>query len=443
MQPIPPALPGLPVIGNMLEFARDRHALLEKGYHQLGPIFSFKLGRKPVAVLIGPEYHQFFFVETDKLLNIEKPYRNLAALFGPVGFLASPAVYQEQKPILYAPFRPEKMLQYVTIMQRETQRWLDSLGDSGELEIAAAMGQLVQTIAGHALMGDDFQRKVGREFWDLYAALGQALNLVTPPNWPLPKNIRRDRAKRRMRELLQPIIAERRQHPEQYDDFLQDFVNTRCKSGAEADDETIISLLRGLLFASHETTAGQAAWTIIELLRHPDYLKRVQDEIAAHATAATIDGKRLRSLEHIIYAVREVERLHPSADMLMRVAEQDLEIGDYRIPKDWLVMVSAAVAHKSSDVFSEPERFDPLRFAPGRAEDRQHGYTLIGFGGGKHKCAGMNFANNEMMVITLLLFQQFDLELVTKNPRTQFGMGAGRPEPTIVRYRRKPPSAQQ
>ncbi|HEY0739595.1 MAG TPA: cytochrome P450, partial [Herpetosiphonaceae bacterium] len=230
----------------------------------------------------------------------------------------------------------------------------------------------------------------------------------------------------------------RRAHPERYDDFLQDFVNTRCRSGAEADDETIISLIRGLLFASHETTAGQAAWTIIEILRHPEYAALVQQEIATHAPVdAPIDGKLLRRLEHIFYAVREIERMHPSANMLMRMTNEEIEIGGYRIPKGWLVMTAAGLAHRSPELFSEPDRFDPLRFAPGRAEDRQHGYALIGFGGGKHKCAGMNFANNEMIVITLMLFQQFDLELVTENPQTNYGLGAGRPEATIVRYRRK------
>ena len=52
----------------------------------------------------------------------------------------------------------------------------------------------------------------------------------------------------------------------------------------------------------------------------------------------------------------------------------------------------------------------------------------------------MNFANNEMMVITALLCQQFDLELVTKEPGIERGLGANRPAQTIVRYRRKPQS---
>lgn len=62
---------------------------------------------------------------------------------------------------------------------------------------------------------------------------------------------------------------------------------------------------------------------------------------------------------------------------------------------------------------------------------------MIGFGGGMHKCAGMNFANNEMAMITAMLLQQFDLELVTRTPGVRHGLGANRPEPTLIRYRRK------
>lgn len=437
-KPTPPTVPGWPLLGNMLEFSRDRHALLRKGMAQYGPIFSFRLGPKPVVALIGPEYHQTFFLETDKSLSIEKPYTNLAAIFGKVAFLAPPAVYQEQRPILHEPFKPEKMTRYVQIMQRETQRWLDGLGEAGQINISAEMGGLVQTIAGNALMGEDFQRKVGREFWELYTVLGQSLDLVIPPHWPLPKHIRRDRAKKRMIDLLTPIIAERRRHPDEYDDFLQDFIKTELRSGGQADDETIISLLRALMFASHETTAGQAAWTIIEVLRHPAYQSLMQTELDTHLPPTTaIDGLVLRHLKHVYWAVREIERLHPSADILMRETLEDVEIGPYRIPAGWLVMVSPAVAHQSAELFAAPDQFDPLRFAPDRAEDRQHGFAMIGFGGGKHKCTGMNFALNEMLVITSLLFQQFDLTLLTPDPKVEYTLGAGRPEATWVRYTRR------
>jgi sterol 14alpha-demethylase len=439
MLPLPPELAGLPLLGHLPAFARDRQALITSGYRQHGPIFTLRLGPRPVVILLGPEYHQFFFMETDKTLSIDKPYESLKALFGEVAFLASKEVYQEQRPILHSPFQRMKMLRYYAIMQDEIQRWLDGLGDSGEMEISAEMSRLVQNVAGRALMGDGFQSKVGREFWDLYNVLGASLDLVTPPGWPTPKNLRREQAKRSMRRILEPIIAERRRNPGAYDDFLQDFLDTPARSGRLASDEEIFSLLRALMFASHETTAGQAAWTVIEILRHPEYEARLRAEVDANLVEPRqeIGGEALRSLEHTAWAVREVERLHPSADILMRVAETDLEVCGYRIPKGWYLMVAPSVAHRLPEWFHEPERFDPLRFSPERAEDRQHRFALIGFGGGVHKCAGMNFANSEMMTITALLFRQFALELRTPDPKVTYALGAVRPQAAWVRYRRR------
>ena len=106
-----------------------------------------------------------------------------------------------------------------------------------------------------------------------------------------------------------------------------------------------------------------------------------------------------------------------------------------RPPRSTLDRSSAA-----SDVYKrQPDTYDPLRFAPERAEDKADRFALIGFGGGGHKCMGMNFANNEIAVITALLLQQFELDLITRDPGIARGVGANKPLPTIARYRRKQP----
>jgi sterol 14-demethylase len=436
----PPVLSGaLPALGHLTEFSRDSAKLLLRGYEEHGRIFTIKLGPQNVAVLIGPEYHRPFFMETDKKLNIGTSYKFLRATFGEVFFIAGHDEYLRQKPFITQAFRREKMAHYIQVMAREVQKWLDALGDEGRIEIVAEMGQLTQNVAGSALMGDRFQAEIGREFWDLYEHLSRALDPILPPNLPLPKFWRRDRAKARMAEMLKPIIEERRAHPEEYNDFLQDFVNARYADTAEPiEDELLLNLMLGLMFAGHETTAGQAAWNIILLLQHPVYLALVQKEIERVSPYdKPIDGKTLHALTHLGYAVQEVERLRPSAGMLMRDVDEDIEIGGYRIPAGWKVQVATEVAHRLPEVFEEPDYYDPLRYAPGREEDKADRFTLVGFGGGTHKCTGMNFANNEIAVITALLLQQFDLELVTHKPHVSRGMGANRPSPTYIRYYRK------
>lgn len=438
--PTPPVVSGAkPGLGHLLEFGKSRPGLISRGLEERGRIFTIKLGPQNVAVLIGPKNHKTFFMETDKALNIATPYKFLRAAFGEVLFIAGHDEYVRQRPFITQAFRREKMMHYIEVMGREVQKWLDSLGDEGTFEVVDAMGRLAQEVAGNALMGERFQQEAGREFWDLYEDLTAGIDPVLPPNLPLPKFWRRDRAREKMSAMLRPILEERRANADQYNDFLQDFVDSRYKdTGDPIEDEVLLNLMLGLMFAGHETTSGQAAWNVILLLQHPDYLALVREEIDRVAPYGTpIDGKVLHGLTHMNYAVTEVERLRPSADILLRDVDEAIEVGGYHIPAGWKVMVGGEVAHRLPDVFEEPDYYDPLRFSPERAEDKSDRFALIGFGGGGHKCTGMNFANNEISVISTLLLQQFDLELVTTKPGVARGTGANRPTPTIIRYRRR------
>jgi sterol 14alpha-demethylase len=445
-QPTPPVVSGArPVVGHLLEFMKNQPGLVERGFKEHGPLFTVKLMSQNVAFLIGPEYHRVFFMETDKALNISTPYKFLRVTFGDVLFIATHDEYLRQRPFIQQAFRREKMAHYTTVMQREVQRWLDNLGESGEFDIAGEMAHLAQQVAGAALMGDKFQEDAGEEFWELYDDLSGSMDPVLPPHLPLPKFYRRDRARERMRAILLPMLEERRRNPDDYDDFLQDFANSHYPDGQPIEDEVLFNLMVALMFAGHETTAGQAAWNIILLLQNPEYMAKVQEEVNRVMPYGTsIDLKTLHELTHLGYAVTETERLRPSVPMLIRDVDETIAVGDYVIPAGWKVQVAQEIAHTLPQYFDEPEQYDPLRYAPGREEDKAHRFTLIGFGGGVHKCTGMNFANNEQMVIAALLLQQYDLELVTNNPVIERGMGANKPKPTIVRYRRKAlPSGQQ
>jgi sterol 14-demethylase len=323
------------------------------------------------------------------------------------------------------------------VMQEVVQTWLDSLDTEGEIELTGEIGRLVQEVAGNCFLGPEIHQTIGREFWDLYTDIGKALDPLLPPNLPLPKFRRRDRAKRQMIEILRPVIIERRQHPERYDDFLQDLVNKKDEHGQEAGEELILNMLIAFMFAGHETTAGQAAWTIIMLLQHPDMLRRVLDEIEqAGVMTGAIDHRQLAQLQKLAWTVREVERLRPSAELLLRTVKEDIEFEGYLVPAGWLVQVSQGISHRLPDHFEQPDQFDPLRYAPERAEDKQHRFALFGFGGGIHKCTGMNFANTEMIIITTLLLRKFELALLTPEPGIERGLGASRPEKTMVKYRR-------
>jgi sterol 14-demethylase len=137
-------------------------------------------------------------------------------------------------------------------------------------------------------------------------------------------------------------------------------------------------------------------------------------------------------------AVKEAERMRPPLVMLMRAVLKDMDYMGFTLPPGSLAMVSPAVSHRLAEVFTHPQKYDPDRFAPGREEDRKVQYSLLGFGGGKHRCIGMVFAYQQIKVIWASILRRYQIELVEREylPNyTTFVVGPHRP--CTIRYRRR------
>lgn len=413
--------------------------LFTRGFEEQGKIFSVKLGPRRGVVMVGPEYATTFFKETDKPLDLPSAYNFIRDAVGNVGFVSAYEDYLNHLPVQMTPFTREKMVTYIATMEKEVQKWLDNLPEEGSMDIQAEMVNIAKYIAGACICGPNFNEEMGQEFWDLFDTFAAGMNPILPPKLPFPQNLRRNRAGRKIHRLLKPALAARRKHPERYNDTWTDLIFTNFKDGTSPTDEQILGMTLGLLFAGHETTAGQAAWMLIRLLQNPDYLEQVKDEINSIAPyKQPLDAKTLISLRKLRWAVDETTRLHPSADVLIRTTMEDIEIGEYRIPKNWWVFTAVGTTGRMDEIFTSPDQFDPKRFAPGRAEHKIARNSINGFGGGKHKCTGMNLAINEMLIITKMLFQQFEVTLETKDPQVVYDTLGARPESTWVSFKRKP-----
>ena len=150
-------------------------------------------------------------------------------------------------------------------------------------------------------------------------------------------------------------------------------------SDAEMRDELLT-----LLVAGHETTATALSWAIERLVRHPEKLERLRDEVAGRrgrlpdrddpGDAAPAPGDRAR---------RQAQLTEP------------VEIGGYELPAGVSVAPCIHLVHRDPEIYPEPERFLPERFL-----DNPPGtYTWIPFGGGVRRCLGASFAQFEMAVV--------------------------------------------
>jgi sterol 14-demethylase len=234
------------------------------------------------------------------------------------------------------------------------------------------------------------------------------------------------------------IIVARRAGRTGAEDFLQTLMEARYADGSALTDDQITGMLLTLIFAGQHTSAVLAAWTGVELLRHPAYLEGVLREQREVMASRELSFDTLRRMPLLERGMQEAERLHPPLVMLMRKVERDLHYRRFTVPAGWLGLVSPAVSHRLPEVFTDPNRYDPDRLAPGREEHRKKRFALITFGGGKHACIGMTFGYLQVKVIWSVLLRRFELELIDRHPQPNYATFVVGPRPPCrVRYRRR------
>ena len=438
----------LPLLGHALALKQKPVQLLHEGRQQFGEVFALNLAGQMTAVLSGPKANEAFFRAPDDQFSAKEAYQMMVPVFGKgVVYDSPPSVMDEQLGFVFPALKDSRLRTYCTYFHEECERYFQSWGSEGTADIYTTTNELTVFIASRCLLGRDFRNNLSAHFAKLYHDLQGGINLIAffAPQLPLPAFRRRDKARAEIVRLCSQITAERRRTGVVEEDFIQTLMSARYKhDDRPLTDDEITGLILALLFGGQHTSAVMSAWAVIELLQHPYLLPPLLEEqqtVMSGKSSLAMDN--IRSMVRLERLLNETERTHPPLIMLMRKVVRDFSYDKYLIPKGWMAMVSPALSHMLPEVFANPERFDPDRFAPPREEHKQANYTLIGFGGGKHRCIGMAFAYLQVRAIMSYLLRNFELELVSQHPRPDYsGFVVGPIQPCLVRYRRRQPAAQ-
>ncbi|KAF3603203.1 hypothetical protein F2Q69_00033489 [Brassica cretica] len=92
--------------------------------------------------------------------------------------------------------------------------------------------------------------------------------------------------------------------------------------------------------------------------------------------------------------IQETLRVASILSFTFREAVEDVEYEGYLIPKGWKVLPLFRNIHHSSDIFSNPSKFDPSRF-----EVAPKPNTFMPFGNGTHSCPGNELAKLEISIM--------------------------------------------
>lgn len=446
----PPFVSGaVPPHGHLEELRRDPVGLMARVRRECGDVGRFRLAHRDVVLLTGAEANEAFFRAPEEVLDQAEAYPFMTPIFGSgVVFDAPP---ERRREMLHNQALRDKFMRgHAATIADEVQSMVTSWPDDGVIDLLDFFAELTIYTSSACLIGRRFRRELDRRFAELYHDLERGTDALAyvDPYAEIESFARRDAARLGLVALVQQIMDRRASGSggDEGDerDLLDVLMSIRDENGvARFSTDEITGMFISMMFAGHHTTSGTAAWTLIELLRHPGHLDAVRAELdRVGAQGEEVSYQALRDMPMLESAVKEVLRLHPPLILVLRVAKEPFDVEGYRIAPGTMVGASLSVSNRIPEDFPDPDAFTPERYLEPRAEDRANPWTWVPFGAGRHRCVGAPFAMMQLKAIFSVLLPWWDFELAQpsdsyRNDHSKMVVQLA--QPCMVRYRRRQP----
>ncbi|WP_343061383.1 cytochrome P450 [Nocardioides luti] len=432
--------------GHLQELREDPIGLLQRVRDECGDVGRFRLADRDVVLVSGAEANEAFFRAPDSVLDQGAAYPFMTPIFGEgVVFDATPE--QRQEMLRNQALRGDMMRGHAATIEHEIRRMVADWGDEGEIDLLDWFAELTIYTTSACLVGTPFREELDASFAHHYHRLEKGTDALAfvDPYADIASFRERDAARLELVGLVQAIIDKRVARgavPREERDLLDVLVSLTEPDGSpHYSADAITGIFISMMFAGHHTSSGTAAWTLIELLRHPEVLADVTAELDdLYADGSEISFQALRAIPRLEAALKETLRLHPPLILLLRVVQEEVELGGHTIAPGSMVGATPKVSNRIPEDFPEPDRFDPGRYLDPRQEDLLNRWTWIPFGAGRHRCVGSAFAMMQLKAIFSVLLR--DYEFAMAQPSESYRDDVSKmviqlEQPCRVRYRRR------
>lgn len=342
--------------------------------------------------------------------------RVLADLF-PRGLMLRDAEdHRWHRRLMLPAFRKEALARYLEAMSPRIEAAVAQWGAKADLKFYPAIKRLTLAIAADVFLGTQLDAEIDQisaDFTDLVAASVAIVRIpVVGRNYARGVN-----ARARLAAFIRERIQQRR--ASDGNDLFTQLCHARDEDDRQYSDEEIVDHLIFIMMAAHDTTTSAITTLVYALAKHPEWQSRLRREAQDTAQVMQQDGRRVPTLDDLALMTeidkvfKEALRLYQPLPTIARRALVDVEIHGKKIPAGTPVAVFPIQVHRSAEWWTEPEKFDPQRFSPERAEHRRHAYAWAPFGGGAHMCLGLHFAEMQVKAVMLPLLRSWQWTVPT------------------------------
>lgn len=386
-------VPGLPGLGNTVAFLRDARSLLMHSQATYGDVFEVHVLGQPVTVLLSPEATREVYIDRSENFSSEIGWSyTIGPMFHHGLMLRDFDDHHLHRRVMQYAFRRQALAGYmdrVNGLARDHVALAVTGAGPGGIDVYSMTKRLTLDIATQVFVGLDLGPRA-EVVNDSFVAMMRAS--VSPlrrdiPGTPFARGLR---ARRTLQELLTGLVLERRSEREGTD-LLSRLAHATTQEGRTLEVDEVVDHMIFLLLAAHDTTTATLTVMLWHLSQHPQWQERLAAEVAALG-GQDVTIENYKSLADTELVMKEALRLSPPVPFSPRGVLRDTEVAGVPLRAGSNITLASLGLHRHPDWWTSPDDFDPMRFAPERAEDRAHSHLYVPFGGGAHICLGNHLA---------------------------------------------------
>lgn len=175
---------------------------------------------------------------------------------------------------------------------------------------------------------------------------------------------------------------------------LQALIN--ATDGRQFTDAELLDEIKTLLAAGHAPTAAAVAWALYWIHADPSIRRRLEEELASWRPG---QFEPLLSANHgltyLDMVCRETLRIVPVVPAVDREVPERMQFCGHSVDTGMRLVACSYLTHRRPEIFAEPARFRPERFAA----RSYSAFEYYPFGGGRRRCVGAFLSVFQMKLV--------------------------------------------
>ncbi|KAK7402373.1 hypothetical protein VNO78_14589 [Psophocarpus tetragonolobus] len=434
-----PAVPGLPLIGNLLQLKEKKpYKTFTQMAQKYGPIFSIRAGSSILIVLNSTNLAKEALVTRFSQISSRKLSNALKILTFDKCMVAISDYNEFHKTIKrhiltnvlganaqkrhrihrenmignilsqlhdHVKITPDLAANFRTIFASELfgLALKQALGcDVESIDVEELGGTLTKQDIYKILVVDIMEGAIEVDWRDFFPYLKWI------PNRSMEKKIQSLYVRRRF--VMKALLNEQRRRMASGKEVncYFDYLVTEAK---ELTEDQLCMLIWETIIETSDTTLVTTEWAMYELAKDKSRQERLYEELKNVCGQENVTEEHLAKLPYLGAVFHETLRKHSPAPIVpLRIVQEDTQLGGYHIPAGSEIAINIYGCNMDKDRWEEPYEWKPERFLDEKY-DTLDLYKTMAFGAGKRVCAGSLQASLIAGIAIGRLVQQFEWKL--------------------------------